>query len=200
MAKDGMIDVDSRLRVLKAENKRLTLALHEAGQRIEALEKLAREDGLTGLLNRRSFDLELRRALGFQARQGGEMVLVLLDLDQFKQINDCHGHTGGDAVLRHVASTLASNVRGSDVAARIGGDEFALILWHAGIDAGRRKIEFLRQALATQPVAIHDHQVRVSISAGCAALPTGPWSPELWFAEADFDLYADKQRHTQAQA
>lgn len=198
MAKDAMNETDSRLRALSAENERLKLALHEAEARIEALEKLAREDGLTGLLNRRGFELELRRALGFHARHGEDMALVLLDLDRFKEINDHYGHAGGDTVLRHVASILASNVRGSDVAARIGGDEFALILWRAGVDAGQSKIELLRQTLATQPAAMASQEIPVSVSAGCAALAAQPWSFEQWIAEADLRLYADKGRQRQA--
>jgi diguanylate cyclase (GGDEF)-like protein len=195
MAKDAMTDPDSRLRVLTAENERLTLALTEAGHRILALEKLAREDGLTGLLNRRSFDLELQRALDFHVRHGEDMALVLLDLDDFKGVNDRFGHAGGDAALKHVAKTLARNIRGSDIIARIGGDEFALILWRADADAGQSKTQILRRALEAHTFDLAGRKIDISISAGCAALTARPWSSEQWFAEADTRLYADKIRH-----
>jgi diguanylate cyclase (GGDEF)-like protein len=192
VAKYAMPSPDSRLYSLVAENERLKLALTEAGQRILALEKPAREDGLTGLLNRRSFDLELQRALDFHVRYGEGMALVLLDFDDFKGINDRYGHAGGDATLRHVAKTLTQSVRGSDIVARIGGDEFALILRHVTADTGHHKIELLRRALAAQPPVIGGQKVAVSLSAGCAHLSDKNGSIEKWFAEADANLYADK--------
>ena len=194
-----MTSPDSRLHALIAENERLTLALAEAEHRILALEKLAREDGLTGILNRRSFDLELQRALDFHLRYGEDVALVLFDLDGFKGINDRYGHAGGDAALRHVAKTLAHSIRGSDSVARIGGDEFALILWRAGADTGRHKTELLRRALAEQPLLINGQKVDTSLSAGCASPSARHVSPESWFAEADSLLYADKSRNRQAQ-
>jgi diguanylate cyclase (GGDEF)-like protein len=198
VAKDAMTDADSRLRVLTAENERLTRALTEAGHHILALEKLAREDGLTGLLNRRSFDLELQRALDFHVRHGEDMALVLLDLDDFKGVNDRLGHAGGDAALKHVAKTLARNIRGSDIIARIGGDEFALILWRANADAGQHKIELLRRALETHAFDLAGRRIETSFSAGCAALTARQRSSEQWFAEADTRLYADKTRNKKA--
>jgi diguanylate cyclase (GGDEF)-like protein len=199
MAKGVMTNADSRLHALMQENERLTLALAEAGHRILALEKLAREDGLTGVLNRRSFDLELQRALDFHVRYGEDIALVLFDLDDFKGINDRYGHAGGDAALRHVARTLAHSIRGSDSVARIGGDEFALILWRAGTDTGRHKVELLRRTLEAQPLLIAGQKVDTSLSAGCASPAARYTSPESWFAEADTLLYADKLRHRQAQ-
>lgn len=195
-----MTSSDSRLQALLEENERLALALAEAGHRILALEKLAREDGLTGVLNRRSFDLELQRALDFHLRYGEDIALVLFDLDDFKGINDRYGHAGGDAVLRHVAKTLAQSIRGSDCVARIGGDEFALILWRVGADTGRHKVELLRRTLEEKPLLIAGQKVNTSLSAGCAALTARHASPESWFAEADTLLYTDKSRHRQTQS
>jgi diguanylate cyclase (GGDEF)-like protein len=194
-----MIDPDSRLHALIVENEHLMLRLAEAGQRIIALEKLAREDGLTGLLNRRSFDLELQRALDFNARYGEDMVLVLLDLDDFKDVNDRYGHAGGDATLRHVATILAKSIRGSDIVARIGGDEFALILRHVNTDMGQHKIELLRRSLKAQPLMITGQKVDITLSAGCAPLIASNGSIEEWFTAADTRLYADKKRNQQAQ-
>lgn len=192
VAKGTMNSPDSRLQALVAENERLQLDLAEARHRILALEKLAREDSLTGLLNRRSFDLELQRALDFHVRYGEDMALVIVDLDHFKGINDVFGHAGGDAALRHVAAALARHIRGSDIVARIGGDEFAMILWRVNAETGQRKVELLREALKAQPLVIAGRKVDTSFSAGCAALATQGWSVANWFAEADHKLYADK--------
>ena len=107
----------------------LTAALRDAEARIRYLENLAHIDELTGVLNCRGFLRELSRAASYAQRYAIPVTLVLLDLDGFKEINDRHGHPVGDAVLIQVARAMVSSVRGSDVVARIGGDEFALIFF-----------------------------------------------------------------------
>jgi diguanylate cyclase (GGDEF)-like protein len=193
MAQDNMISDDSRLRDLTLENESLSRALATAAKRIAELEKLAREDGLTGLLNRRSFDLELSRAIEFQARYGGDMALVLIDLDDFKSVNDRLGHAAGDALLRHVAALLLNEVRKSDVVGRIGGDEFALILWRLSPAAAKRKANTLRQRLAAFPTQFGDGHIDNPASVGCAPLVPGA-DAARWFRAADAALYEDKAR------
>lgn len=108
-----------------------------AEQRLADLERLSVTDQLTGLLNRRGFEAELQRVMSAARRYREKGVLVYVDLDGFKPINDSFGHAAGDAVLRHVAGLLAANIRGTDFAARLGGDEFAVLLtrtdWHQGL-------------------------------------------------------------------
>jgi diguanylate cyclase (GGDEF)-like protein len=104
--------------------------LGELGRRLE-LEKLrARTDGMTGLLNAAAFVEQTDRALALARRDRAALTVAYIDLDDFKRINDRHGHAEGDRVLRAVAHALSEGIRGADVAARLGGDEFALLLPH----------------------------------------------------------------------
>ena len=123
---------------LLAEKKRLTASSAVARARVRRLEATADIDPVTGILNRRGFDRELARSLSYVKRYGTRAALFYIDLDGFKPVNDRHGHAAGDAVLKTVAAMLTRNVRASDTVARIGGDEFGLILWNLGRgDAGQ---------------------------------------------------------------
>ena len=101
---------------------------------LETMEQRAVTDGLTGLQNRAAFDLELERETTRSRRHGLPASLLLLDLDGFKQINDCYGHLVGDEVLRMVGALILQHVRAADVPCRYGGDEFAVILPDTGLD------------------------------------------------------------------
>jgi hypothetical protein len=115
---------------LAAEVARLEAELAAMRARVAELETHAERDPLTDVMNRRGFERELRRADAYVRRYGGNAALVYLDLDGFKPVNDRHGHAAGDAVLRAVAAALVAAVRVSDTVARIGGDEFAVLLWY----------------------------------------------------------------------
>ncbi len=95
------------------------------------MEKTADQDQLLPLLNRRAFVRELTRYIAFTGRYNTPASLIYFDLNHFKQINDTHGHAGGDAALEHFAETLLSHVRDSDCVGRLGGDEFGVLLTHA---------------------------------------------------------------------
>lgn len=110
------------------ELDRLACDLSSVALRLELLRHDASHDALTGLLNRRSFDDLLAQASSRSERYGWPFALALLDLDKFKVINDRHGHDGGDRVLRAIGAALRQSLRSGDIAARVGGDEFALIL------------------------------------------------------------------------
>jgi diguanylate cyclase (GGDEF)-like protein len=112
------------------EIRALRHELAKARKRIAELEAHANEDLLTGLLNRRGFDKELERAFAFVRRYGTSVALLYCDLDGFKPINDAHGHGAGDAVLKQVVKLMCSKVRASDLVARVGGDEFAILMWN----------------------------------------------------------------------
>ncbi|MBC8339445.1 MAG: GGDEF domain-containing protein [Rhodospirillales bacterium] len=110
----------------------------EQKRRLLHFEQLAVTDELTGLLNRRGFEAEITRTMAGARRYQEKGVLLYIDLDGFKPVNDTHGHAAGDAVLRHVAKLLKDNVRETDFVGRLGGDEFAVLLtrttWEAGLD------------------------------------------------------------------
>jgi diguanylate cyclase (GGDEF)-like protein len=105
----------------------------------QELERQARTDPLTGLLNRRAFLEEIRVRLGVVQRTARPAALVYIDVDNFKPVNDVHGHAVGDAVLRRIAERIRRSVRASDVVARLGGDEFAIWLDEADAEGARMK-------------------------------------------------------------
>jgi|GEM_PF-3591316 len=112
----------------------LEAAVEEQRLLTEEAQNLARRDELTGLARRWRFDEELARQAARARRHGTSAALILIDLDGLKAVNDTYGHQAGDSVLEHVAEVMRDELRGSDIAARIGGDEFALILDEAGIE------------------------------------------------------------------
>ena len=164
------------------------------GDTMEALRQLATRDQLTGLLNRRELDRVLAEERERALRFGHRLALVMVDIDHFKSINDTHGHPTGDAVLREVARRLGNEVRNVDRVARFGGEEFALILVQtdaaAGLDVARR----VCAAIEGTPIMAEGRELRVTVSAGVAALPDDGRTESALVAAADKALYAAKQR------
>jgi diguanylate cyclase (GGDEF)-like protein len=149
-------------------------------------------DGLTGLWNRRLFDLrtaeELQRAIRFQEPFG----VLMVDIDHFKLVNDTHGHQAGDAVLIELARRLTDATREVDVVTRYGGEEFALILPKTGVDGALRLAEKVRQVMVAEPFLAGDAVVPVSVSIGAAAYPDHGLSVAEIVAAADAALYRAK--------
>lgn len=176
---------------LAAEVERLQQQLEAARAQLAVLEAHADIDPLTDLANRRAFERELARALAYVKRHGIGAALLYLDLDDFKRINDRHGHSAGDAVLRAVASVLGRHVRESDLVARIGGDEFALLLWNCD-EANAVAKALALEASIGRTTAVHDGTVlRVGGSVGVATLLPRD-EPAEAIARADRAMYARK--------
>jgi diguanylate cyclase (GGDEF)-like protein len=157
---------------------------------IGALARAADTDYLTGLLNRRAFDLEFAEQHDRAQRSGLPLALAMFDLDHFKQINDRFGHASGDRALCDFAALLERELRGGDTLARVGGEEFAVILFGIGLDdavafAARIGAELARPVGADQPA--------LSASAGVAALSERDATPEALLLVADRALYAAKE-------
>jgi diguanylate cyclase (GGDEF)-like protein len=148
---------------------------------LERLDRLAHTDGLTGLPNRRAWGEALRRALAGAARTGDRVHVAMLDLDDFKAINDTHGHLAGDRLLRELAAAWQPLVRGSDALARLGGDEFAVLLSGCSDEEAAEIAERLREA------APPGH----TVSAGVALWDGSEHADDL-LARADAALYAAK--------
>jgi diguanylate cyclase len=167
---------------------------------IDALVDLSSRDALTGLSNRRAFDLALAREVDRVARSGEPALLLTLDIDHFKRVNDTHGHPAGDQVIRAVAGALLECVRPMDLVARVGGEEFAIILPNCGAAFGETVAERLRRRVERMPVDVaalagmtHIAPIAVTISVGGAFAPQWVRStPNLWKERADQQLYTAK--------
>lgn len=176
---------ESTVRVRLEQERERTRAL------LDRLDRLSHEDPLTGLANRRRWDAELAAACAAARRAGTSLAVVLADVDRFKQVNDLHGHGGGDEALRLIADALTSRVRAGDVVARLGGDELAVLL--PGTDLGRAV------ALAEQlRAAALDLDLpgagpgSLTLSLGVAVACGEDAVPERLTVEADAHLYRAK--------
>lgn len=159
----------------------------------QQLEHEARTDALTGMLNRRALEAAMTGVIAGCRARGRALAVIAVDLDHFKRINDAHGHGGGDAVLRAVATALAQGVRDTDLVARVGGEEFMLVLPTRGATETFRVAERLRQGLEAMAVPFGAATLGATASFGVATLdhPGEDWSQ--LFRRADRWLYAAKQ-------
>jgi diguanylate cyclase len=161
---------------------------------IDTLCQLSSRDALTGLANRRHFESVLSRELDRVARAGEPALLLMVDVDHFKRVNDSHGHATGDLVITAVAQILSQCVRPMDTVARIGGEEFAIVLPNCPAAFGPTVAERVRRRVESRPVPCAPGQaVNVSVSLGGAFAPQ--WvrsSATLWMERADLQLYRAK--------
>jgi len=155
------------------------------------LEYFVDHDFLTGLFNRRHFEQELAKETERVARYGGPGAVLVIDLDNFKDVNDTFGHKAGDDVLKGVAGLLRQRLRQTDVVARIGGDEFAVLLPHTRADDVRILAEEVVKDLGRQVAVLADHSIRVTASVG-AAMFDGLTDIEA-LAYADLAMYESKE-------
>lgn len=161
---------------------------------IDGLCELSLKDPLTGLGNRRHFHAALERSIETVARSGESVLLLLLDIDHFKSINDTHGHLAGDQVLRVIAGCLASCVRPMDIVARYGGEEFAVILPSCRPLFGQAVAERIRKSIASLTIPIAPMlNIQATVSIGGAYAPEWVRSTaDLWIERADSQLYRAK--------
>jgi diguanylate cyclase (GGDEF)-like protein len=156
------------------------------------VERQASTDGLTELANRRQFEEALANEISRSERFGGTLALIVADLDDFKQVNDQHGHQAGDDVLRAFADVLRETVRDIDVAARYGGEEFAVLLPQTDLAGAERLAERLRETMAERDIETgNGHAFNITSSFGVASFPEAG-TPAALFAAADEALYRAK--------
>ncbi len=157
------------------------------------LRHLADHDLLTDLLNRRGFEGELTRHVARNGRYGPDGALLLLDIDNFKHVNDTLGHGAGDQLIIDIAHTLGRRLRGSDILARIGGDEFTVILPHATAQEAERVAAALVDAVRHQVTLLPGgHPVRATTSLGVAVVDSPGLTATDLLARADIALYTAK--------
>jgi diguanylate cyclase (GGDEF)-like protein len=159
-----------------------------------SLRQLAYNDALTGIPNRNSFIPYANRQLLSANRTDQKIALCFFDLNAFKAINDDFGHRAGDAVLVHVANAITSIIRGSDMAARIGGDEFAVLLSGIhNVEDTRRTIHEIQQAIA-KPFQFEGQSLSITASVGVAIYPEECQQIDELMSKADTAMYNDKWR------
>ena len=186
-----VFDADARMTAVSLA-AHAVVALDNA--RLHAIvERQALVDGLTGLANRRQSEDALAHEISRADRFGSPLALVFADLDDFKGVNDAHGHPVGDAVLREFADVLRSTVRESDLAGRWGGEEFVLLLSGTGAEGGAQLAERVRRKLAERTILAPDGtRIPITASFGVAAHPPAQADGEL-VAAADEALYRAKR-------
>lgn len=151
----------------------------------------AKTDALTGLLNRRSLDEELRRVLTEFKQQGRPATLLLLDVDHFKRFNDTFGHPTGDVALKQLADVLLAHARESDIVTRYGGEEFAVVFRGAKAASVCQRAETMRNAISQVPVPVEGNALRITASGGLTELQDGD-DPQRLLKRADEAMYAAK--------
>ncbi|HZU26210.1 MAG TPA: diguanylate cyclase [Bryobacteraceae bacterium] len=179
------------LRVLLAINEKISRAV-ESALRFQQAEHQASTDALTGLPNARSLLLHLREELEQCALNGRKLVVLFCDLDGFKQVNDRWGHLTGNDVLRHVARIMRTNCRDSDYVARMGGDEFVILLPGAGPDEALRRAATLDELVRRAGKEICGEDT-LALSIGIASFPDDGTDADALISHADTDMYRTKR-------
>jgi len=159
----------------------------------EIFERLATTDDLTGVFNRRHFMALAEREFADSRQDGCPLALLILDIDLFKSINDCFGHAVGDIVIRHVARVCREMKRAGDILARIGGEEFTLLLPATDLADAAALAERINEQLARNPVTVDGHELRVTVSLGVAATDTATTTVGDLMRRADQALYGAKR-------
>lgn len=177
-----------------AERNRLREDVRYLRQRVFDLERLADTDPLLPINNRRVFIREIRRALSVADRYAVPSAVVYFDVDNLKLVNDQMGHVIGDRILLQVAETLTRDIRKSDLAARIGGDEFGVMLFQSNLESAERKAADLASTIARQEITVKGKGVSINVTWGVCLIDPKLTVEEI-LALADERMYARKDAH-----
>ena len=185
------IDGDADAQQLVEEIARLRSQVAQLQQRVEQLDHLAHQDSLIDLPNRRGFLRELERLIARVSRYDAKGAMLYVDVDGLKAINDSFGHRAGDEALIQVAGLLASGVRKSDVCARIGGDEFAILLENADEASAHETAARLIDQIAGCELMHDGNELPLSVAIGVALIESSD-TAESVMARADEEMYRRK--------
>ncbi|MEW6089920.1 GGDEF domain-containing protein [Parvibaculum sp.] len=178
---------------LMGEVDQLRREMSQIQERLRESEQLADRDPLIPVLNRRAFVRELSRVVAYARRYDEPAGLVYFDLDNFKSVNDAHGHAAGDAALHHLADLILANVRETDILGRLGGDELGLILARADEPTAQAKAAQLAELVRSRPLTYGGKSISLSISVGAVSF-TGEDGPDEALARADRAMYEAKRK------
>jgi diguanylate cyclase (GGDEF)-like protein len=167
--------------------------LSRTKESLAEMERLVDVDCVAPIPNRRAFMRRLAWAITMHERYQHPSTILYFDLNDFKKINDIHGHAAGDVAIRHVSQMLSAAMRESDFLARIGGDEFAVIMYYAGEDAAKKRGAAIAQELAESPFVFAGKVMHVTTAYGCYCIKSGD-DTEAALAAADMSMYVDKHR------
>ncbi|MCA9594512.1 MAG: GGDEF domain-containing protein [Myxococcales bacterium] len=188
---DHVLSDGDRLQIGKVLLKYISSANVESAYH-EEIQRLMRYDGLTGINNKSHFDETFHNVVWRARMDPKPLSLIVFDLDHFKNINDTHGHTAGDAVLRQVAGVVAQQVPQHFLLARVGGEEFAILCPGAQLEAARQLAERVRAAVEGTRFEFDGTHIPVTVSLGVAERLTTDTAPETLYERADAQLYAAK--------
>jgi diguanylate cyclase (GGDEF)-like protein len=171
----------------------VTRELTQTKENLAEIERLVDVDVVAPIPNRRAFLRRLSWAINMHERYGHPSTILYFDLNDFKQINDTYGHTAGDYAIRHVSELLSTTMRESDFLARIGGDEFAVIMYYASEEAAKKRGIKIVEKLQATPFIFNETELTLSASLGYYSLRNGD-APEGAMSAADLSMYEDKKR------
>lgn len=193
-ATDTMVGADAQeLEALRLEVQRLTRENRGLKIAVAELERIVDRDTLTPLFNRRYFINALIKRKARLLRHQEPCALLFVDVDGLKSINDAHGHGAGDFALIEISERLKANIRNTDIAARMGGDEFALLLDHVDEEAAHEKGVSLYKAITETPAIYHGQPLHLSASIGCIMITAEEHEDDL-IARADREMYRIKEQ------
>lgn len=171
----------------------LSRDLSRTKESLAEIERLVDVDCLAPIPNRRAFMRRLAWAINMHNRYAHPSTILYFDINDFKQINDQHGHAAGDAAIKHIAQLLSTSMRDSDFLARMGGDEFAIILYHATEEAAKKRGAKIAEKMQATPFIFEDKHIPLSTAFGCYSIRAED-DAEACLASADMAMYVDKRR------
>jgi diguanylate cyclase (GGDEF)-like protein len=187
-----LLETRRELEALRTSNGRLLRELKELRRREAQARRLAGQDELTGLCNRRLMQQSLAAALDAAARSGSRVGLLFIDLDGFKAINDHHGHATGDSLLAAAGARIATRARKIDIVCRYGGDEFVVVLPGVPDRGAVRQIADQIRAHLALPYWVHGTELRLTAAVGIAVFPDHAQSAQELLQRADESMYRAK--------